>query len=111
MTKKTILIIVLILVLFAVGFGFYRAQQSNNNTPLYVSVTVLGNAEEHEGTARAINSVQLYYGFIRQPLGAAEKPVLSSFALESRRVRYRATEQLLQIGFRLVAVALDVNQV
>lgn len=75
MTKKTILIIVLVLVLLAAAFGFYRAQRSNNNTPIYVSVTVLGNAEEHEGTARAINSIQLYLDKVNAEGGVNGQPV------------------------------------
>ena len=60
MKKKSVLIIIFALVILATGFGLYRANQANNKNPIYVSLTVLGNAEEHEGTARAINSVQLY---------------------------------------------------
>ena len=75
MQKKTILIFVLIFVLLAAGFGFYRVLQSNSNTPLYVSVTVLGNAEEHEGTARAINSIRLYLDKVNAEGGVNGHPV------------------------------------
>ena len=60
MKKKFVLIVVLVLIFLVAGFGLYRTNQANNKNPIYVSVTVLGNAEEHEGTARAINSIQLY---------------------------------------------------
>ncbi len=60
MKNKSVLIIILVLVIFTAGFWLYRVNQANSKSPIYVSVTVLGNAEEHEGTARAINSVQLY---------------------------------------------------
>ena len=74
MTKKTILIIVLVFALLAAGFGFYRAQQANDKSPIYISVTVLGKAEEHEGTARALNSVQLYLDQINAEGGVNGHP-------------------------------------
>ena len=59
MKRKNTLITVLVLVLLAASFWLYRTKQASKHTPIYVSVTVLGDTED-EGTARAINSVQLY---------------------------------------------------
>jgi ABC-type branched-subunit amino acid transport system substrate-binding protein len=60
MKKSTVGFIVVILAI-AIAFGLYRAGVfSNENDPIKVVVTVLGDIENHPGTERAIKSVQLY---------------------------------------------------
>ncbi len=76
MKNKKLLWGFLFIIFVVVGiFGLYKSNVFSRKDPIYLAVTVLGDAESHAGTFRLINSIQLYLDQINDEGGVDGHPL------------------------------------